>query len=282
MAGDDAVDAVEDLASHQKRLMEIPRQNAKSLFVCPADKSARGQRPMRQQAGRANGAGVKDRRHRPGEVKSQSNFRIQFPNPDQSGSIERDDSGCGRDFGAINFFQHFFFDPRIFVPSLLDLNEGQAISTTNPRQRASQTGDFESGVTESRPPGIAPIEPRAGVEPPKKRKWVIRNPPAPGSGPIQAGIVDHHRHAIRRKMDIHLNAIGALPQRQLERDQSIFRRVSGSTSMGDVQATLSFGGEGRNGGPRSGARYLFWRVFNSSNTILTVQESPNQDWRDGF
>ena len=171
---------------------------------------------------------------RAGEIETQSDPRIQLPHSLQSGHVERDHCGQGRDTSAINLLEDFLFHLRIAKPALLDLDERHAAAPPNPMQDFRKRGDFEACVPKIEARRIPPVEPGARVEALEHADGHVRNSPAARCCPFKSCVVNDHRYAIRRLVNVKLDSVRALAEREIKRRQCVLRRSARGAAMADV------------------------------------------------
>ncbi len=79
------------------------------------------------------------------------------------------------------------------------------------------------------------IEPRPSIELNQRTRRPLSQPVAPGCGAAQGFTRYDDRDSIGRKLNIEDNSLSALSQGQLERGESVFRRLSRRPPSADLE-----------------------------------------------
>lgn len=102
-------------------------------------------------------------------------------------------------------------------------------------QHFREQRNADSSVTFTRAQAMAPIEPGACIEASQHAGPVLPHPTAARSGAGQSLIVDDHRYAVGRELNVKFNAVSALAQSQVKGNKGILRCLTRGAAMADFE-----------------------------------------------
>jgi hypothetical protein len=229
---DDAIRAVQDFSPHVVRVIDRPRDDLQRGAVGVADKTPRGDCPMRQQRPAPQSLGVPDCGQAARCVKAKTEPRVQYPNPLEREHVKGEDAHQAPHAGPLDFSEN----PRFHAGRrVLDLDERQTLARPHPREDFCKQGNAQARVTF---PGAAwkpAIEPGTRIEPAQHTDPMFVHPTAAGGRALEVSVVDDHGNAVGRELNVEFDSVRALAQSQVERRERVLRRFARRAPVADLE-----------------------------------------------